>query len=68
MEAYFKAVAFCRIVSKPGAYKAFFDNVAQAIHARDRSLVAVTPESAALTIEVLELAIQAAKEGRTINL
>lgn len=56
------------VVSRPGAYKAFFDNVAEAIHKGDRSLVAVTPESAALTIEVLELAIQSAKEGRTITL
>ncbi len=64
----FKKAGKETVVSKQGHYRAFFENVAEAIHAKDRTLVAVTAESAALTIEVLELAIQSAKEGRTITL
>lgn len=57
-----------RVTSHIGLYRGFFENVAEAITKKDPSLLAVSPESAALTIEVLELAILSAKEGRTITL
>lgn len=40
----------------------------QAIHSGDRSKLIVTPEAAALTIELIEAATRSAKEGRTIEL
>ncbi|SCZ87497.1 BZ3500_MvSof-1268-A1-R1_Chr2-2g04963 [Microbotryum saponariae] len=40
----------------------------QAIRSKDRSKLIVTPEAAALTIEIIEKATQSSKEGRTIQL
>lgn len=51
-----------------GAYRDWFVNVAEAVRAGDPSLLQVTPEQAALTIQVIELAMQSSKEGRTIKL
>ena len=40
----------------------------QAIRSGDRSRLIITPEQAALTIEVVKAAIQSSKEGRSISL
>ncbi|GAA5949103.1 hypothetical protein JCM3765_004012 [Sporobolomyces pararoseus] len=57
-----------KIESLKGNYKAWFENVAEAIESNDRSKLIVTPEQAALTIKIIELAIQSSQEGRTISL
>ncbi|KDE07452.1 hypothetical protein MVLG_02317 [Microbotryum lychnidis-dioicae p1A1 Lamole] len=57
-----------RIETKTGNYKAWFENFAEAIRSKDRSKLIVTPEAAALTIEIIEKATQSSKEGRTIQL
>ncbi|GAA6062060.1 hypothetical protein JCM10212_003558, partial [Sporobolomyces blumeae] len=57
-----------RIVSQQGRYAEWFANVADAISSNDRSRLIVTPEQAALTIKIIELATQSSKEGRTIDL
>lgn len=51
-----------------GAYKDWFINVADAVRSGDPSRLQVTPEQAALTIQVIEVAMQSSKEGRTIKL
>ncbi|GAA5889652.1 hypothetical protein JCM6882_007093 [Rhodosporidiobolus microsporus] len=56
------------IISERGAYGRWFENVADAISSSDRSRLIVTPEQAALTIRIIELAGQSSREGRTINL
>ncbi|GAA5986114.1 hypothetical protein JCM5350_004438 [Sporobolomyces pararoseus] len=57
-----------KVESLKGDYKAWFENVAEAIEANDRTKLIVTPEQAALTIKIIELAIQSSEEGRTIKL
>ncbi|GAA6010096.1 hypothetical protein JCM10207_007557 [Rhodosporidiobolus poonsookiae] len=56
------------IISERGAYGKWFENVADALAAGDASRLIVTPEQAALTIRIIELAEQSSKEGRTIDL
>ncbi|GAA5827447.1 hypothetical protein JCM11251_003817 [Rhodosporidiobolus azoricus] len=56
------------IISERGAYGNWFENVADAISSNDRSRLIVTPEQAALTIRIIELAEQSSKEGRRIDL
>ncbi|KAK4705239.1 hypothetical protein P7C70_g970, partial [Phenoliferia sp. Uapishka_3] len=51
-----------------GNYAAWFENVADAIRSKDRTKLIVTPEQAALTIEIVEAAIRSSREGRTITL
>ncbi|GAA6025531.1 hypothetical protein JCM11491_000528 [Sporobolomyces phaffii] len=55
-----------RVESVPGRYQSWFDNVAEAIESKDRTKLIVTPEQAALTIKIIELAIRSSEEGRTI--
>ncbi|GAA5926349.1 uncharacterized protein JCM15063_000251 [Sporobolomyces koalae] len=55
------------VPSEQGNYKAWFENVAEAIENGDRTKLIVKPEQAALTIKVIELAIQSSNEGRTIK-
>ncbi|SCV70334.1 BQ2448_1728 [Microbotryum intermedium] len=64
----FEAEGQHKIETETGNYKAWFENVAEAIQSNDRSKLIVTPEAAALTIEIIEKATQSSKEGRTIEL
>lgn len=57
-----------RVNSENGSYKSWFENVAEAITSGDREKLIVKPEQAALTIRIIELAIQSSEEGRTIDL
>lgn len=57
-----------RIESERGNYKAWFANVAEAISSGDRSRLIVTPEAAALTIEIIEAATVSSREGRRVDL
>ncbi|ORY70655.1 NAD binding Rossmann fold oxidoreductase [Leucosporidium creatinivorum] len=56
------------ITSEAGSYRSWFENVADAIRSGDRNRLIVTPEQAALTIEIIEAATQSSREGRTIDL
>ncbi|GAA5984172.1 hypothetical protein JCM11641_005137 [Rhodosporidiobolus odoratus] len=56
------------VISEKGAYGKWFENVAEALLAKDPSKLIVKPEQAALTIRIIELAEQSSKEGRTIAL
>ncbi|BGP17544.1 hypothetical protein JCM10213_004085 [Rhodosporidiobolus nylandii] len=56
------------VISERGAYGKWFENVAEALIAKDPSKLIVKPEQAALTIKIIELAEQSSKEGRTIDL
>ncbi|KAL8278605.1 hypothetical protein RQP46_008897 [Phenoliferia psychrophenolica] len=51
-----------------GNYPAWFANVADAIRSGDRTRLEITPEQAALTIEVVEAAIRSSNEGKTVSL
>ncbi|KAK4055839.1 hypothetical protein OIO90_003094 [Microbotryomycetes sp. JL221] len=55
------------VESETGRYIDWFKNVAEAIQAGDRNKLIVTPEQAALVIEVIEAAIVSSKEGRTVS-
>ncbi|GAA5905992.1 uncharacterized protein JCM6883_002516 [Sporobolomyces salmoneus] len=57
-----------KVESEKGEYRKWFENVAEAIESGDREKLIVKPEQAALTIKLIELAIQSSKEGRTIEL
>ncbi|KAL7411658.1 NAD binding Rossmann fold oxidoreductase [Mrakia frigida] len=56
-----------KVPSKTGAYKAWFENVAEAVQTKNPSLLLVKPEQAALVIEVIEAAIKSSKEGKRVN-
>ena len=53
-----------RVETRPGDYRAFYENVRDAIAGREP--IAVTPEDAIATIRVVELAIRASAERRAI--
>lgn len=57
----------CSVESEKGNYKGWFENVALAVRS-GREHLQVTPEQAALTIEIIEAATLASKEGRTVKL
>ncbi|KAL7416462.1 NAD binding Rossmann fold oxidoreductase [Mrakia frigida] len=57
-----------KIESLPGSYGSWFKNVAEAIQSKDPSHLIVTPEQAALVIEVVEAAGLSSREGRRIAL
>lgn len=61
-------VTSCRITSETGNYRAWFENVGEALQANDPSRLIVKPEQAALTIRLIELAEQSSREGRTLDL
>lgn len=55
-----------QVESEVGRYPDFFKNVAAAI--RDGAVLEVKPEQAKNTIKIIELALQSAKEKRTLSL
>ncbi|GAA5891162.1 hypothetical protein JCM5296_004915 [Sporobolomyces johnsonii] len=55
------------VKSQAGQYGQWFANVAEAIQTNDPSKLVVTPEQAALTIKIIELATQSSLEGRTLD-
>ncbi|KAM0750822.1 NAD binding Rossmann fold oxidoreductase [Meredithblackwellia eburnea MCA 4105] len=57
-----------KVKTAKGAYVEWFKNVAEAVRSGDRSRLIVTPEQAALTIEVIEAAIKSSEEGKTVSL
>jgi len=57
-----------KLPTLPGTYAAWFYNVFQSIRAKDPSLLVVTPEQAALTIQVVEAALESSQSGRKIDL
>ncbi|GAA5864943.1 hypothetical protein JCM3774_003919 [Rhodotorula dairenensis] len=56
------------IPSERGNYRAWFENVGEALQHNDPARLIVQPEQAALTIRIIELAEQSSCEGRTIAL
>lgn len=64
----FLAFPATSITSERGNYKAWFENVAEAITSGDRNRLIVTPEAAALTIAIIEAATLSSKEGRRVAL
>ncbi|GAA5846589.1 hypothetical protein JCM3766R1_007123 [Sporobolomyces carnicolor] len=57
-----------KVETLKGRYKTWFENVADAISSNDPTRLIVTPEQAALTIKVIELAIESSRQGKTISL
>lgn len=57
-----------KIPTHRGVYKNWFINVAEAIQRNDPTHLLVTPEQAARTIEIIEIATTSSIEGRTILL
>ncbi|KAM0786540.1 hypothetical protein ACM66B_001997 [Microbotryomycetes sp. NB124-2] len=56
------------VKSERGSYVSWFRNVAEAIQSGDRNKLIVTPEQAALVIEIIEAATVSSREGRTVQL
>ncbi|KAK4049143.1 hypothetical protein OIV83_004339 [Microbotryomycetes sp. JL201] len=56
------------VKSERGSYISWFKNVADAIQSGDRNKLIVTPEQAALVIEIIEAATVSSKEERTVQL
>lgn len=55
------------VESKRGDYVRWFQSVAEAISSKDPSKLFVKPEEAALTIKVIETALESSRTGRTID-